>query len=179
MPNLYSGPVTPGKTVEVQLYPSSIEIWSDGKGWPGMVAATGTSSRCLTWSAILDVFERKPGAFCGSKPLASWREKDFGQELMTAVSGNGESASHAGGTRQMIQALGLVQHYGNENPRVAAETGMELGCRDTGAIRHLVCSAELLRRTGISLEVPELSRFERRFLPTTDYYLLLIGENTQ
>ena len=72
------------------------------KAAEGMVAATGTRAGALTWSAILDVFERKPGAFSGSK-FCLLREKDFGEELMTAVSGNGESASHAGGTRQMIQ----------------------------------------------------------------------------
>jgi len=128
----------------------------------------------------LDVFERKPGAFCGSKPLALWREKGlwtraYDQLLAELVRRHGRPS----GTRQMIQLLELVQHYGHERLQAAIETGMDLGCYDPGAIRHLMCSAELSRTTPVSLEVPELSRFERPLPAIADYDLLLTGESAQ
>jgi hypothetical protein len=79
----------------------------------------------------------------------------------------------------MIQLLQLVRQYGHASLRRAIETGIELGCFDPGAIRHLVFSAELSRGPSIRIEVPELSCFDRPLPIVTSYDLLLTGESPQ
>ena len=79
----------------------------------------------------------------------------------------------------MIHVVGLVRQFGHERLQEAIQASIELGCYDPGAIRHLVCSAELSRTTSISVEVPELSCFERPLPVVTDYDLLLTAENAQ
>jgi transposase len=178
--NAYSVPVQPGKTVEVRLYPSSVEVWNEGEQVASHERCYGHKQQILDLEHYLDVLEHKPGAFCGSKPLATWRGKGlwpraYDQLLAELIRRHGRPS----GTRQMIQLIQLTRQYGHEKLQTAVETSIELGCYDPGAIRHLVCSAELSRNTSVSIDVAELSCFERPLPVMTNYDLLLTGENTQ
>jgi hypothetical protein len=79
----------------------------------------------------------------------------------------------------MIQVVELVRQFGHERLQQAVQASIDLGCYDPGAIRHLVCSAELSRITPIRVDVPELSCFERPLPVVTDYDLLLTAESAQ
>jgi hypothetical protein len=50
--NLYSVPAVSGKTVEVRLYPSYVEVRNEGGASPATSAVTGGSSKCSTWNII-------------------------------------------------------------------------------------------------------------------------------
>ena len=162
----------------MRLHPSSVEIWNEGQQVAQHERCYGHKQQILDLEHYLDVLEHKPGAFCGSKPLAAWREKrlwsrTYDQLLAELIRRHGRKS----GTRQMIQLIGLIRQYGHEKLKTAVETSIQLGCYDPGAIRHLVCSAELSRATSVSINVPELSCFERPLPVMTNYDLLLTGEN--
>ncbi len=73
--NLYSVPVKPGKTVEVRLYPSYVEVRDEGRCIARHERSYQRQQQVLELEHYLEVLERKPGALAGAKPLAAWREK--------------------------------------------------------------------------------------------------------
>ena len=73
--NLYSVPAKPGKTVEVRLYPSYVEIRDEGRCIARHERCYGRQQQVLDLEHYLDVLERKPGALIGSKPLLAWRAR--------------------------------------------------------------------------------------------------------
>src|ERR1700737_4905302 len=78
--NLYSAPVDVGKTVEVRLYPSCVEIWHEGRCLARHERCYERNQQVLDLEHYLDVLERKPGALIGSKPLAAWRHRGLWPE---------------------------------------------------------------------------------------------------
>jgi hypothetical protein len=72
--NLYSAPAPPGKTVEVRLYPSHVEVRDEGRCIARHERCYERHQQVLDLEHYLDVLERKPGAFSGSQPLAAWRQ---------------------------------------------------------------------------------------------------------
>src|SRR5215472_4069639 len=78
--NLYSAPAPPGKTVEVRLYPSHVEIRDEGRLIAGHERCYERCQQVLDLEHYLDVLERKPGALIGSKPLAAWRARGLWPE---------------------------------------------------------------------------------------------------
>jgi transposase len=172
--NLYSAPMPPGRTVEVRLYPSHVEVRDEG----GLIAR---HERCyerrqqvLDLEHYLDVLERKPGALIGSKPLAAWRARrlwpaSYDQLLAELIHRHGQPS----GTRQMLQVLSLIKPHGHERVRAAVDQAVTLGCTDAAAIRHLVEAADLSHARDALSELGELSRFERPEPVMTDYDGLL------
>ncbi len=69
--NLYSAPAPPGKTVEVRLSPSHVEVRDEGRCIARHQRCYERHQQVLDLDHYLDVLERKPGAFIGSKPLAA------------------------------------------------------------------------------------------------------------
>ena len=67
--NLYSVPAKPGRTVEVRLSPSYVEIRDEGRCIARHERCYGRQQQVLDLEHYLDVLERKPGALIGSKPL--------------------------------------------------------------------------------------------------------------
>jgi transposase len=137
--NLYSVPASPGRTVEVRIYPSYIEIRDEGRCIAVHERCHGRQQQVLDLEHYLDVLERKPGALAGSKPLALWRARglwppSYDRMLEELVRRHGRSS----GTRQMIQLLSLIKRYGHQRVRMAVEEAITLGCADTAAVRHLV-----------------------------------------
>src|SRR5262249_36648432 len=73
--NLYSAPAPPGRTVEVRLYPSHVEVRDEGRCIARHERCYERHQQVLDLEHYLDVLERKPGALIGSKPLAAWRQR--------------------------------------------------------------------------------------------------------
>ena len=73
--NAYSVPLCPGLTVQAKTYASSVEIWHQGKLVACHERCYRRKQQVLDLEHYLDVLERKPGAFSGSKPLEQWRQQ--------------------------------------------------------------------------------------------------------
>jgi hypothetical protein len=175
--NLYSAPALPGKTVEVRLYPSQVEVRDEGRCIARHERCYERHQQVLDLEHYLDVLERKPGALIGSKPLASWRERglwppSYDRLLDGLIHRHGKSS----GTRQMIQVLSLIKSHGHERVRAAVEEALTLGCWDAAAIRHLAEAADLTHARSELIELSALSRFERPLPVLTDYDGLLSQE---
>jgi hypothetical protein len=172
--NLYSAPVEVGRTVEVRLYPSSVEIHHEGRCVAHHERCYERNQQVLELEHYLDVLERKPGALIGSKPLAAWRQRGLWAEsydrlLAELISRHGKQS----GTRQMIQVLSLIKQHGHRRLRAAIEEALALGCSDAAAIRHLAEAVDLVRARITILELGALSRYERPKPSLTDYDALL------
>lgn len=175
--NLYSVPVKPGKTVEVRLYPSYVEVRDEGRCIARHERSYERQQQVLDLEHYLEVLERKPGALAGAKPLAAWREKglwpdSYDRLLEQLILRHGKPS----GTRQMIQVISLVKQYGHQRLRTAIEGAVALGCWDAAAIRHLVQTADLSRERSALIELGELARFERPLPVMADYDRLLSQE---
>jgi transposase len=177
--NLYSVPAAPGKTVEVRLYPSHIEVHDEGRLIARHERCYERCQQVFDLEHYLDVLERKPGALIGSKPLAAWRTRGLWPEsydrlLAQLIDRHGK----ASGTRQMIQVLSLIRPHGHTRVRAAVEEAITLGCADAAAVRHLVEAVDLAHARNALIELGELSRFERPVPVMTDYDGLLGQEVT-
>jgi hypothetical protein len=172
--NLYSAPAPPGRTVEVRLYPSHVEVRDEGRCIARHDRCHERHQQVLDLEHYLDVLERKPGALIGSKPLAAWRQRglwprSYDQLLAQLIERHGKPS----GTRQMVQVLSLIQRDGHERVRAAVEQAVALGCADAAAVRHLVEAADLTHARDAIIELDSLSRFERPLPVLTDYDGLL------
>jgi transposase len=78
--NLYSAPVDVGRTVEVRLYPSWVEVRDEGRCVAQHERCYERHQQVLDLEHYLDVLEHKPGALIGSKPLAAWRQRGLWPE---------------------------------------------------------------------------------------------------
>jgi hypothetical protein len=172
--NLYSAPAAPGKTVEVRLYPSHVEVRDEGRLIARHERCYERCQQVLDLEHYLDVLERKPGALIGAKALAAWRARglwpeSYDQLLAQLAERHGQSS----GTRQMIQVLSLIRLHGHARVRTAVEEALALGCADAAAVRHLVEAVDLIHARDALVELGELSRFERPAPVMTDYDGLL------
>jgi hypothetical protein len=175
--NLYWAPAAPGKTVEVRLHPSQVEVRDEGRCIAVHERCYERHQQVLDLEHYLDVLERKPGALIGSKPLASWRERglwpqSYDRLLDELIRRQGKQS----GTRQMIQVLNLIKPHGHQRVRTAVEEAVSLGCTDAAAIRHLVEAADLTHARDAIIELDTLSRFERPLPVISDYDRLLEQE---
>jgi transposase len=172
--NLYSVPAKPGRTVEVRIYPSYVEIRDEGRRIAHHERCYGRQQQVLDLEHYLDVLERKPGALVGSKPLLAWRARglwpqNYDRLLEALISRDGKQS----GTRQMIQALSLIKSHGHQRVQAAVEQALSLGCSDAAAIRHLVQAVDLGHARSAMIELGALSRFETPLPMITDYDGLL------
>ena len=172
--NLYSVPAKPGKTVEVRLYPSYVEIRDEGRCIARHERCYGRQQQVLDLEHYLDVLERKPGALIGSKPLLAWRARglwpqNYDRLLDALICRHGKQS----GTRQMIQVLSLIKLHGHQRVQAAVEQALSLGCSDAAAIRHLVQAVDLAHARSAMIELGALARFEAPLPVITDYDRLL------
>lgn len=172
--NLYSVPAEPGRTVEVRLYPSYVEIRDEGRCIARHERSYGRQQQVLDLEHYLDVLERKPGALIGSKPLLAWRARslwpqNYDHLLAALISRDGKPS----GTRQMIQVLSLIKSHGHQRVQAAVEQALSLGCSETAAIRHLVQAVDLAHAWSAIVDLGALSRFEAPLPVITDYDGLL------
>ena len=178
--NLYSVPASPGTTVEVRIRPSHIEIRDEGRAIARHERCYQHQQQILELEHYLDVLERKPGAFAGSKPLAVWREKGLWPAIYDRLLAEMiERHGKASGTRQMIQILQLVKDRGHAHVQRSVALALSTGCSDAAAIRHLVCTEELLRQRPEHIQLATgLARFERP-LPVMNEYDRLLSAGGQ
>ena len=172
--NLYSVPAAPGMTVEARIYPSHSELRNEGRCLARHERCYARQQQVLDLEHYLDVLEHKPGALIGSKPLAAWRARGLWPEsydrlLAQLIDRHGR----ASGTRQMIQLLSLIRHYGHERLRRSVEEALALGCADAAAVRHLMEAEDLVHVRSALLELNALERFERPPPAINDYDGLL------
>jgi hypothetical protein len=172
--NLYSVPAKLGRTVEVRLYPSYVEIRDEGRCIARHERCYGRQQPVLDLEHYLDVLERKPGALIGSKPLLAWRARglwlqNYDRLLDALISRHGKPS----GTRQMIQVLSLIKLHGHQRVQAAVEQALSLGCSDAAAIRHLVQAVDLAHARSAMVELGALWRFEAPLPVITDYDRLL------
>jgi transposase len=175
--NLYSVPAAPGKTVEVRLYPSHVEIRDEGRLIARHERCYERHQQVLDLEHYLDVLERKPGALIGSKPLAAWRQRglwpaSYDRLLAQLIERHGPPS----GTRQMIQVLSLIRSHSHARVRAAVEEALTLGCSDAAAVRHLVEAVNLTHAHETLIELDALARFERPLPVLSDYDGLLDQE---
>ena len=172
--NLYSVPAEVGKTVEVRLYPSYVEVRDEGRCIARHERCYERNQQVLELEHYLDVLERKPGALVGSKPLAAWRQRglwpaSYDRLLDELIGRHGKQS----GTRQMIQVLSLIKQHGHERVRAAVEEAISaglFGCRRDPASGGSRGPGHA--RSAI-IELGALSRFERPLPVMTDYDGLL------
>lgn len=183
--NLYSTPLSPLTRVRVRLLPTKVEVWA--KGVPVAVHERSFLKRQEVYSLehYLDVLERKPGAFSGSKPLHQWRIEgrwttEFDRLWEQLQARHGASC----GTRLMIELLREGKRVGYERLRHAIVRALELGTAEAEAVTYLLKQEELERFADRTLlpEVetarlpPIVSRHFYRPLPeVADYDGLLTG----
>ncbi len=172
--NLYSVPAQPGRTVEVRLYPSYVEVRDQGRRLARHERCYRRQQQVLELEHYLDVLERKPGALAGAKPFAAWRARglwpaSYDRLLQELIRRHGKQS----GTRQMIQLISLVKEHGHDQLRAAVARALALGCSDAAAIRHLMGAAELAHSPDVMIEPSELSQFERPVPAITQYDGLL------
>jgi transposase len=176
--NAYSAPLWPGTTVQIKLAAAWVEVWHQGRCVARHTRSYGRHQEVLDLEHYLDVLERKPGAFAGSKPLEQWRQAGrwptsydrLWQALM-------ERQGHQAGTKTMIELLQLGREHGFARLRVAIEAALELGCTDAAAVRHLLAAEALVHeRPAPLVDLGVLSQYERP-LPEVDAYdhLLVIA----
>jgi hypothetical protein len=124
----------------------------------------------------LDVLERKPGAFAGSKPLEQWRQAgrwptSYDRMWQALMLRQGRQL----GTKTMIQLLQLGREHGFARLRVAIDAALELGCTDAAAVQHVLASASLgHERPAPLLDLGPLSRYERPLPQVHGYDHLLV-----
>jgi transposase len=168
--NSYSVPLSPGWRVQAKTYASSVEIWYQGQRIACHERCYSRKQQVLDLEHYLDVLERKPGAFAGSKPLEQWRQQGrwpasydaFWHKLM-------QRYGRQNGTREMVELLQFGKRHGYDQLQKAVETALDLGCSDAGAVRYLLGAEGQQRPQPEPVEIGTLARYERP-LPRLNHY---------
>ena len=168
--NSYSVPLPPGWRVQAKAYAACVEIWHQGQLVARHERCHLHKQQVLDLEHYLDVLERKPGAFAGSKPLEQWRQQGcwpasydtLWQRLM-------QRYGRQNGTREMIELLQLGKKHGYDQLQKAVTSALELGCSDVGAVRYLLGAAGQQRPRPEPVDVGARARSARP-LPQLNHY---------
>lgn len=177
--NWYSVPLKPGAKVRAKAYAGFVEIWSDGRRVAEHQRCYGARQQVLELDHYLEVLERKPGAFSGSRPLQQWREQGRWPDTYdTLLAKLIERHGKQDGTREMIELLKLGRKHGYQRLAAAVSQALGLGCSDGGAVRYLLgaSNGELRHRRTEAIEVGALARYERGMPVLSGYDRLLARE---
>ena len=71
--NFYSTPLAVGTAVQVKVYASYVEVWSQGRCVARHERCYGQQQKVLELAHYLDALTKKPGAFAGSTALEQCR----------------------------------------------------------------------------------------------------------
>jgi hypothetical protein len=178
--NAYSVPLRAGTHVEAKVYSTYVEIWHEGQCVAHHERCYSRQQQILDLEHYLDVLEKKPGAFAGSKPLEQWRQSgrwpnSFDRLWTELMKRHGKQA----GTRQMINVLALGKQHGYDRLRVAVESALDSGSHDVSAVRYLLTAAEQPRTELPVIELGLLERYERPLPMMNEYDQLLTVGGTQ
>jgi transposase len=152
--NAYSTPLAPGTRVRVRIFPLFVEVWNENRLAARHERCYERGQERYQLEHYLDVLARKPGAFCGSKPLQQWREegrwtREFDQLLDGLKRRHGESE----GVRQMIELLREGRRTGYDNLRRSVETALSCGARSAEAVWYLMGKSYLERAASESSDL--------------------------
>jgi len=176
--NSYSVPLAPGWRVQAKTYAASVEIWHQGQQVACHERCYLRKQQVLDLEHYLDVLERKPGAFAGSKPLAQWRQQGRWPASYDALWQRlVQRYGRQNGTREMIELLQFGKRHGYDQLQKAVELALELGCSDTGAVRYLLGAEGRQRPEPEPVDVGALARYERP-LPLLNHYDELLQART-
>jgi transposase len=174
--NAYSAPLPPGTTVQVKLSAAAVAIWYEGRHVARHERCYGRGQEVLDLEHYLDVLERKPGALAGSKPLEQWRRLGrWPASYDRFWQGLNERLGKAAGTKEMIGLLHLGRIHGQTALRVAIDTALTLGVRDSAAVRHLLTQPYLEHDRSARVDIGALAVFERPLPALEAYDTLLVG----
>ena len=73
--NLYSVPARPGRTVEVRLYPSCVEVRDEGAASLATSAVTSGISKCSIWNTISTCWSASRVRWPDPSRSAAWRQR--------------------------------------------------------------------------------------------------------
>jgi len=172
--NSYSTPLRAKTKVRANTLPAYVEVWHDGRLVAHHERCYGTGQQVLSLEHYLDVLERKPGAFAGSKPLQQWRTqgrwpKEFDLLWQSLQQRHGKEA----GTKQMIELLVLGRDHGFAKLAQVVTSALEMGCTDAAAVRYLLSAEHLDHVHTEALALSSLSQYERPLPVVSDYDQLL------
>jgi YD repeat-containing protein len=172
--NWYSTPVRPGARVRARLLPAYVEIWHERRMVARHERSFGRYEQVLDLEHYLDIFERKPGALAGSRPLQQWRENGHWPETFDRLWRSLEvREGKQAGTRTMIELLQHGSRHGWEKLKHAVQQALDIGCTDAAAVLHLLASGQLRHAPVQHLALSQLERYERPLPVMIDYDLLL------
>jgi transposase len=171
--NAYSTPLKAGAQAQAKLYSTYVEIWHEGHGVARHERCYSRQQQILNLEHYLDVLEKKPGAFAGSKPLEQWRQAgrwpgSYDQLWTELMKRHGKQT----GTRQMIELLSLGKQYGYDRLREAVEWALDSGAHDVSAVRYLL-TAKSQPAEAPAIDIGLLECYERPLPVLNEYDRLL------
>ncbi len=160
------------------MYAQHLEVWHAGRRVARHERCYSRRQQVLDLEHYLDVLERKPGAFAGSKPLERWRAAgrwpasyDKLWDRLRARHGQ------QNGTRAMVAVVMLGREFGHERLRgavaSAVASAVSLGASDVAAARYLLTEAGLHKALPGLVDVGLLARYDRPMPAVADYDVLL------
>lgn len=140
--NWYSTPLAPRRQVRVQVWPSRVTVWHQGRDVASHPRHYGRRQQVLNLEHYLDALEHKPGALAGSTPLAQWRAAGrWGAAHDQLWSVLMDRHGQQDGTRLMIELIQLGREYGYERLTQAIEQALVCGAHDAAAVCYLLTVA--------------------------------------
>lgn len=176
--NRYSTPLRVGARAQVRALPSSIEVWYAGRCVAVHERSYERGDEVYNLEHYLDVFDKKPGALPGSRPLAQWRERGLWPESLDRLWEQWQDrlGKHAG-TRAMVDLLLFARAHGWLALKLAADKALALGCTDESAVQCLLAqagSAAAPEKLSVK-ELGNLCRYDRPLPQMSGYDQLLAG----
>ena len=174
----YSAPLRPGTTAIVRALPSRIEVWYGGSRVAVHERSYERGNEIYNLEHYLDVFDKKPGALPGARPLAQWRDRGLWPESLDRLWAQWQKrlGKHAG-TRAMVDLLLFARPHGWPALKRAADEALTLGCTDESAVQCLLKQSGLAATpANLSAEdLCNLSRYDRPMPEMSGYDQLLAG----
>jgi hypothetical protein len=176
--NWYSTPLRVGAKATVRVLPSFIEVWHIGKQVAFHARSYDIGVQRFQLEHYLNVFDKKPGALPGSRPLAQCRAEGLWPQVFdTFWQACQKRLGKHEGTRAMVDLLLLGRKCGWPALQKAVESTLELGSSDENVVR-----CQLLTPTAKAPipplsqeELGRLSRYDRPMPEMIGYDQLLGG----
>ena len=175
--NWYSTPLRVGTRATVRVLPSFIEVWHTGRRLACHARSYDTGVQRFQLEHYLDVFDKKPGALAGSRPLAQYRAEGLWPQVFdTFWQACQKRLGKHEGTRAIVNLLLLGREQGWAALRKAVESALAQGSSDECAVRCLLL-APAAKAPIPALPLKELGRLSRyeRPLPEMSSYDQLLG----